>query len=75
MTNDGEHDASPSLNFPIPTLFPEDDLSAAFHVKVETAMRVRQTQSAFHRRACKQQMAKQREQPAKSKEQSGTTRR
>src|SRR4030095_13939933 len=25
MTNDGEHDASPSVNFPISTLFREDD--------------------------------------------------
>jgi len=38
------------LNLPISTLFWEDDLCAAFRVKLESAMRVQQTQS-FHRRA------------------------
>jgi hypothetical protein len=33
MTNDGEHDASPSLDFPISTLFWKDDLGFAFRVK------------------------------------------
>src|SRR4029453_108654 len=50
MTNDGEHDASPSFNVPISTLFREDDLCVAFRVK-SNRHRVPQTQSAFHRRA------------------------
>jgi hypothetical protein len=33
MTNDGKHDASPSFNVPISTLFWEDDLCVAFRVK------------------------------------------
>jgi hypothetical protein len=33
MTNNGEHDASPLINFPISTLFWEDDLCVAFRVK------------------------------------------
>src|SRR6266702_5256897 len=36
MTNNGKHDASPSLNFPISTFFCEDDLCVAFRVKFES---------------------------------------
>src|SRR6266487_1318841 len=40
MTNNGKHDASPSLNFPISTFFCEDDLCVAFRVKLESALPV-----------------------------------
>src|SRR5262249_55656167 len=50
MTNDGEHDASPSFNVPVSTLFWEDDLCVAFRVELESAMRVPKTQSIFHLR-------------------------
>jgi hypothetical protein len=47
MTNYGEHDASPFLNFPVSTFFWEHDLSAAFRVKLGSVMRVPETQSIF----------------------------
>jgi hypothetical protein len=48
MTNNGEHDASPSFDFPISTLFWKDNLGIAFSRQVGSAMRVRQTLSAFN---------------------------
>ena len=51
MTNNGEHDASPLLKFPISSFFFQDDSVRGLSRQVESAMRVPQTQSAFHRRA------------------------
>jgi hypothetical protein len=40
MTNNGEHDASPSFSVSILSFSPKMILAAAFRVKVESAMRV-----------------------------------
>src|SRR6476660_1999047 len=49
MTNNGEHDASPLLNFLISTLFAERILSAVFHVNLQSACEF-QNAVAFHPR-------------------------
>src|SRR6266540_3269865 len=47
MTNDGEHDASPSLNFPTLTLFWENDLCVAFRVKSNRPRRFTEPEKTF----------------------------
>src|SRR5437762_1516949 len=51
MTNNGEHDAFLRLPFRFQLSSGKTILSAAFRVKLESVMRVPQTQSIFHARA------------------------
>jgi hypothetical protein len=51
LVSSAKHDASPLFNVPISTLFWKDDQCVAVRVKLESPMRVPQTQSIFNARS------------------------